>query len=83
MLLHGIDCAQILEKLSDRIKVSYFTTENSSLRNFSKSTFEERCENLKTVIFHKMWALLDGSATKVSPEISKKKSVLWTGLSEG
>jgi hypothetical protein len=56
-------CAQIIEKLPDRIKVSYFTTENSSLRNFSTSTFEERCENLKTVRFHKTWALSDGSAT--------------------
>jgi hypothetical protein len=34
---------------------------------------------LKTVIFHKTWALSDGSATKVAPEISKKKSILWTG----
>ncbi len=71
--------AQILEKLPDRIKVSYLTTEYSSLRNFSKSTFEEKCENLKTVRFHKTWALSDGSATRVAPEISKKKSVLWTG----
>jgi hypothetical protein len=34
---------------------------------------------LKTVSFHRTWALSDGSATKVAPEISKKKSVLWTG----
>ena len=34
---------------------------------------------MKTVIFHKTWALSDGSDTKVAPEISKKKSVLWTG----
>ena len=72
-------CAQILEKLPDRIKVSYFTTENSSLKNFSKSTFEERYENLKNVGFHKTWALSNGSATTIAPEISRKKSVLWTG----
>jgi hypothetical protein len=72
-------CAQVLEKLPDRIKVSYFTTENSSLKNFCKSTYEERCENLENVGFHKTWALSDGSATTIAPEISKKKSVLWTG----
>jgi hypothetical protein len=70
-------CAQILEKLPDRIKVSYFTTENSYLRNFGKSTLKDRCKNLKTVSFHKTWTLSDGSATTVAPEISKKKSVLW------
>ncbi len=36
-------------------------------------------EKLKTVSFHKTWALSNGSATTVAPEISKKKSVLWTG----
>jgi hypothetical protein len=84
LLKDGIDastwhCAQILEKLPDRIKVSYFTTENSSLNNFSKSTFKEKCENLKNVGFHKTWALSDGSATIIAPEISRKKTILWTG----
>ncbi len=48
-------------------------------QNFSKSTFEEKYENLKKVGIHKTWALLDGIATTIAPEISKKKSVLWTG----
>ncbi len=34
---------------------------------------------MKTVRLYKTWALSDGSATKVAPEISKKKSVPWTG----
>jgi hypothetical protein len=72
-------CAKILEKLLDRIKVSYYTTEMESLVNFSKTTFDEKRSCLGKVIFRKTWSLQDGSATTISPEISKRRSSLWTG----
>jgi hypothetical protein len=84
ILKDGVDaatwyCAKILEKLPDRIKVAYYTTERESLVNFSKTTFGERRSCLGKAIFLKTWSLQDGSATTISPEISKRRSSLWTG----
>jgi hypothetical protein len=35
-------CAHVLEKLPDRIKVSYYTTTTPSLAKYSKAAYEDR-----------------------------------------
>jgi hypothetical protein len=72
-------CAQVLEKLPDRIKVSYFTTEVTALVNYNSATLKEKSRSLKNVAFCKTWSLLNGRATTIAPIISRKKSLLWTG----
>ncbi len=71
-------CAQVLEKLPDHVKVSYFTTETLALANYVSITLKERIRNLKEVAFRKTWSLTDGRATTVAPANSKKRSLLWT-----
>ena len=72
-------CAQVLEKLPDYVKVSYFTTEALALDNHVEATLKERLRSLKEAVFRKTWSLADGSATTVAPINSRKRSLLWTG----
>ncbi len=72
-------CAQVLEKLPDYVKVSYFTTETLALANYVGITLKERTRSLKEAVFCKTWSLIDGRATTVAPANSKKISSLWTG----
>ncbi len=72
-------CAQVLEKLLDHVKVSYFTTETLALANYVSTTLKERIRSLKEVVFRKTWSLMDGRATTIAPANSKKRSLLWTG----
>ena len=72
-------CAQVLEKLPDHVKVSYFTTETLALANYVSTTLKERIRSLKEVVFRKTWSLMDGRATTIAPANSKKRSLLWTG----
>ncbi len=73
-------CAQVLEKLSDRIKVSYYTTTTPALANHAKAPHDERLSRIQEAIFLKTWALPTGEATTSNPLISRRKSKLWTGL---
>ena len=72
-------CAQVLEKLPDYVKVSYFTTKALVLDNYGSATFKERVRSLKEAMFCKTWSLADGSATTIAPANSRKRSLLWTG----
>jgi hypothetical protein len=40
-------CAQVLEKLLDKIKVSYYTTTTPSLSKYNKYTYEERLRRMQ------------------------------------
>ncbi len=40
-------CAQVLEKLPDYVKVSYFTTETLALANYVGATLKERIRSFK------------------------------------
>jgi hypothetical protein len=73
-------CAQVLEKLPDRIKVSYYTTTTPSLRDYNKASQERRLLRMQEVIFLKTWAVSTGEATTMDPALSQKRSTLWTGL---
>jgi hypothetical protein len=73
-------CAHVLEKLPDRIKVSYYTTTTPSLAKYSKATHEERLSQIQKVVFLRTWALSTGEATTVDPKASRKRNNLWTGL---
>jgi hypothetical protein len=73
-------CAQVLEKLPDRIKVSYYTTTTPSLPKNSKASHAERLLSMQEVIFLKTWTVLTGEATTVDPALSQKRRILWTGL---
>jgi hypothetical protein len=73
-------CAHVLEKLPDRIKVSYYTTTTPSLAKHSKATYGDRLAQIQKVIFLRTWALPTGEATTVDPKSSRKRNNLWTGL---
>ncbi len=73
-------CAQVLEKLPDRIKVSCYTTTTPALANHAKASYKERLLQIQEAIFLKTWALPTGEATTSDPLISRKKGKLWTGL---
>ena len=70
----------MLEKLPDRIKVSYYTTTTPSLLKHNKASHEQRLLRMQEVIFLKTWATSTGEATTVDPTLSQKRSTLWTGL---
>jgi hypothetical protein len=70
----------VLEKLPDRIKVSYYTTTTPALANHAKAPYKERLSRIQEAIFLETWALPTGEATTSNPLISRKKSNLWTGL---
>jgi hypothetical protein len=72
-------CAQVMESLPDRIKVSYFTTQASPLEGYSKATVKERLKTLKNVVFSKTWTLPNGEATIVAPALQGRRAPLWTG----
>ncbi len=72
--------AQVLQKLPDRIKVSYYTTTTPSLRDYNKASQERRLLRMQEAIFLKTWAISTGEATTVDPTLSQKRSTLWTGL---
>jgi hypothetical protein len=73
-------CARVLEKLPDRIKVSYYTTTTPSLLKYNKASYERRLLRMQEVIFLKTRATSTGEATTVDPTLSLKRSTLWTGL---
>jgi hypothetical protein len=73
-------CTQVLEKLPDRIKVSYYTTSTPSLPKYKGATYEERLQRMQGVIFLKTWAVPTGEATTVDPALYQRRSKLWTGL---
>ena len=70
----------MLEKLPDRIKVSYYTTTTPSLSKYKQSTYEERLRRMQEVIFLKTWAGPTGESTTVDPALSHRRNKLWTGL---
>jgi hypothetical protein len=72
-------CAQVLEKLPDRIKVSYYTTSTPALINYDKSSFKKRLQRIQGLIFLKTWTLPTGEATTSDPALSRKRNKLWTG----
>jgi hypothetical protein len=69
-------CAQVLEKLPDRIKVSYYTTITPSLTRYAKASYEEKLSRINEAIFLKTWSIPTGESTTVEPVSSKKKNVL-------
>ncbi len=70
----------MLEKLPDRIKVSYYTTTTPSLFKYNKSTCEEELRRIKEVVFLKTWTGPTGESTTVDPALSHRRDKLWTGL---
>jgi hypothetical protein len=55
-------CAQVLEKLPDRIKASYYTPTAPALANHAKAPYSERLLRIQETIFLKTWALPTGEA---------------------
>ena len=72
-------CAQVLEKLPDRIKVNYYTTSTLALPKYGQTTFKQRLRRLQEIIFLKTWTLPTGEATTIDPALSRKRNKLWTG----
>ncbi len=72
-------CAQVLEKLPDRIKVSYLTTSIRALPKYNKATYKQRLCRLQELVFLRTWTLHTGEATTVDPALSRKRNKLWTG----
>jgi hypothetical protein len=73
-------CAQVMEKLPDRIKVSYYTTTTPTLANYAEVPYSKRLLRVQETIFLKTWASPTGEATTSDPLISRRKSQLWTEL---
>ncbi len=44
-------CAQVLEKLPDRIKVSYYITSTLTLPKYRQTTYKQRLRRLQEIIF--------------------------------
>ena len=72
-------CAQVLEKLPDRIKVSYLTTSILALPKYNKATYKQRLRRLQELVFLRTWTLSTGEATTGDPALSRKRVKLWTG----
>jgi hypothetical protein len=72
-------CAQVLEKLPDRIRVSYYTTITPSLTKYAKTSYEEKLNRIRKAIFLKTWSIPTGESTTVEPVSSRKRNKLWTG----
>jgi hypothetical protein len=72
-------CAQMLERLPDRIKVSYYTTITPSLAKYAKAIYEEKSSRVREAIFLKTWSTSTGESTTVEPVSSRKKNKLWVG----
>ena len=72
-------CAQVLEKLPDRIKVNYHTTSISALPKYGKAAHTQRLRRLRELTFLRTWTLPTGEATTVDPALSRKRNKLWTG----
>jgi hypothetical protein len=70
----------VLEKLPDRMKVSYYTTTTLALANHAKVPYSKRLRRVQEAIFLKTWASTTGEAITSDPLISRRKSPLWTGL---
>jgi hypothetical protein len=74
-------CAQVLEKLPDRTKVSYYTTTTPALANHAKAPYSERLLRVQEEIFLKTWALPNGEALRPKPTVlwplRPKLTVLW------
>ncbi len=73
-------CAQVLEKLPDRIKVSYYTNTTPALVNYAKVPYSKRLLRIHEAIFLKTWASPTGEAITSDPLASRRKSQNWTGL---
>ena len=69
----------MLEKLPDRIKVSYYTTSTPALLKYSKTSHKIRLQRLQELIFLRTWTLPTGEATTIDPALSRKRNKLWTG----
>ncbi len=72
-------CAQVLEKLPDRIKVSYYTTSIPALPKYNQSFQKQRLWRLQELIFLRTWTLPTGEATTIDPALSRERNKLWTG----
>ena len=73
-------CAQVLERLPDRIKVNYHTTSILALPKYSKATDIQRLRRLQELTFSlRTWTLPTGEATTIDPALSRKRNKLWTG----
>ncbi len=72
-------CAQVLEKLPDRIKVSYYTTSTLAVPKYGQTTYKQRLRRLQEIIFLRTWTLPTGEATTIDPILSRKRNKLWTG----
>jgi hypothetical protein len=70
----------VLEKLPERIKVSYYTTITSFLfAKYAKSSYEEELGRIQEAIFLKTWSIPTGESTTVEPASFKKRNKPWTG----
>ncbi len=70
----------MLEKLPDRIKVSYYTTITPTLAKYAKSSYEEKLGRIQEAIFLKTWSIPTGESTTVESVSFKRRNKLWTGL---
>lgn len=73
-------CAQILEVLTDRIKLSWYTTPAAPLHNYKGATRKARYTGLRTVRFSKTWTTRhNGLPTIIGPVGKDRNKILWTG----
>ncbi len=72
-------CAQVLVKLPDRIKVSYYTTSILVLPKYNQATYKQRLRRLQELTFLRTWTLPTREATTINPALSRKRNKIWTG----
>jgi transposase InsO family protein len=73
-------CAEILEVLTDRFKVSWYTTPQAPLTNHRGATVRARKANLEKAIFSKTWIKRpSGLPTIIAPTNARGRSSLYTG----
>jgi hypothetical protein len=73
-------CAKILEVLTDRIKVSWYTTDTEPLSNYRAQSRKARTTNLAHAKFKTTWVMApSGLPTIIDPRASKTRSQLYTG----
>jgi hypothetical protein len=73
-------CAKILKVLTDRIKVSWYTTDTEPLSNYRAQSRKTRTTNLAHAKFKTIWVVTpSGLPTIIDPRASKSRSRLYTG----
>ena len=73
-------CAEILQVLTDRIKISWYTTQEAPLQNHQGATLRARQQNLALAKFKRTWIMRpSGLPTTIEPVTTRQRNLLYTG----